>query len=250
MELLSAGVQPSAIPATMYASASAFLDSMEGNSVPSVPYCSYENRQPLRPPTIKKGVRLERLCWYNYTEPDAEGDEGGSMWRSLARQNTSLPSALPCSLASHRLLPLGRCSCTVIETENVRKGPRSFYKSGEAVLVRWCAAPPHETSQAISHRQVTSPCFPAVTQGRQRPREPARGGERERLRAQAEPMERERGGRLAARPRRAQPPERLRRAVPAPPHALPHRTTPCPPPLTLAAGVRRRCALAASKIYH
>jgi len=149
MELLSAGVQPSAIPAAMYSSASAFLDSMEGNSVPSVPYCSYENRQPLRPPTIKKGVRLERLCWYNYTEPDAEGDEGGSMWRSLARQNTSLPSALPCSLTSHRLLPLGRCSCTVIETEGVRKGPRSFYKQGEAVLVRWCAAPPHETSHTV-----------------------------------------------------------------------------------------------------
>jgi hypothetical protein len=72
---------------------------------------SFENRQAVRPPPITVGMRLEQLCWYDYKEPDADGDVGGAMW----------------------------CACTVIATNDVQKGPRSVYKPGEAVQVRWDA---------------------------------------------------------------------------------------------------------------
>ena len=31
------------------------------------------------------------------------------------------------------------CACTVLSLDNVPKGPKSFYKPGEAVWVRWDA---------------------------------------------------------------------------------------------------------------
>jgi len=45
------------------------------------------------------------------------------------------------------------CTCTVIATEKVPKGPRSIYKEGEAVLVRWDAddrvEPPEVETESV-----------------------------------------------------------------------------------------------------
>jgi len=73
-----------------------------------------ENMQPIDIPTVAIGMRLERLIWYDFTDPAARaeaGADGGFMW----------------------------CTCTVLAVENVAKGPRSVYKDGEAAWVRWDA---------------------------------------------------------------------------------------------------------------
>ena len=87
-----------------------------------------ENMQPIDIPTVAIGMRLERLCWYDFTDPAARaeaGADGGFMW----------------------------CACTVLAVENVAKGPRSVYKDGEAAWV----APPLESNVARAAPRAARP---------------------------------------------------------------------------------------------
>ena len=73
--------------------------------------------------TIIAGTHLEVLCHYNFADLISGcSASGGLMW----------------------------CSCTVLSTADVPKGPRSVYAAGVAAWVRWDAnnlvSPPEEES--------------------------------------------------------------------------------------------------------